>query len=184
MVLRNGPTMLSIYTIARMKEEWWNTIASAVLSWQHAVSNSTQILGRNQQNNSLAVLSFNLLLPPLVSPCSDSEWYFLALLTNKFYNRYKQLWEDLGHPTHAIQPWTSSILVPPIGDYQSRQFLKEMTVLREQHQSRELILHSFRQTLDKHVGSYCFNVTTWCECSWQKVMQYLSLWYFGLNQSL
>ena len=73
----------------------------------------------------------------------------VSIKARKGYNmtpslRYTQMWQALGCPTHGIRPHTSSIVFPPLGDWQARDFLRDLEGLREAHAGRRMLLHVFR----------------------------------------
>lgn len=102
--------------------------------------------------------------------CIKNPWLQVVLhlrcwraLIPTYQSRYVDLWQSLGHPTYGVRPWTSSILIPSIGDYQAQQFLSQLQALQKQHADRSLLVHSFRW-----VNWFCILIrinNSWCQTS-------------------
>jgi hypothetical protein len=59
-------------------------------------------------------------------------------------DRYVQLWQRLGHETIAIRPPTPSILIPPVGDWVARDFLRQLQTAGSEHPQQPVVFHAFR----------------------------------------
>lgn len=92
--------------------------------------------------------------------CHSSLWEAFKEQTQVLslaIDRYTHLWQSLGHPTVAVQPSTSSIVLPMLGDRQTAAFLSMLEHQRQAHLGRNLLLHIFRWDL---AGS-CDYLLTW-----------------------
>ena len=58
--------------------------------------------------------------------------------------RYVQLWQKLGHETIAIRPPTSSILIPPVGDWVARDFMRNLQTAGSNDSQQPVVFHAFR----------------------------------------
>ena len=58
--------------------------------------------------------------------------------------RYVQLWQKLGHETVAIRPPTPSILIPPVGDWVARDFMRKLQTGGSEHPQQPVVFHAFR----------------------------------------
>ena len=61
--------------------------------------------------------------------------------------RYVQLWQRLGHETVAIRPPTSSILIPPVGDWVARDFMQKLQTAGGRNPRQPVVFHAFRWLL-------------------------------------
>ncbi|KAK9905971.1 hypothetical protein WJX75_009885 [Coccomyxa subellipsoidea] len=61
----------------------------------------------------------------------------------RHFDKYIDLWKDVGHPTLGIRPQTSSIMVPPLGDRAASEFLRQIRDAQAQHPSRPIVYHIF-----------------------------------------
>ena len=63
-------------------------------------------------------------------------------------HRYVQLWQKLGHETVAIRPPTPSILIPPVGGWVARDFMRKLQMTASEHPQQPVVFHAFRWLRD------------------------------------